>query len=140
MTLYVTEKEMIYRFVDGLKKAADRCLEIIKAEENQKPLLFTEFLHSIKISAGSAHQIAHAHEDPQWLSIRDLLERVIEAGQQIPVMTNHQNGLWMNIKKSLDSMRVRGEKLFVSRPKRRSDVLFELDQRFKNLPELSNQP
>lgn len=137
MVLYVNEQEMIERFVDGLRKASDRCVEIIRAPENEKPLLFTEFLHAIKISAGSAHQIAHAHEDPQWLSIRDLLEKVIEAGQEIPTMTDKQNGLWFNIKQSLDHLCVKGQKLFIARPKKRSDVLIELDQRLKNMPEFT---
>lgn len=52
--LYVTEPEMLVRFVDGLK-----------------------------VAAGSAHQLAHAQSNPNWLQVRDLLETLIEKGQKM---------------------------------------------------------
>lgn len=54
MTVYITEPEMLIRFIDGLK-----------------------------IAAGSAHQLAHAQENPNWLKIRDALETMIEQGQKL---------------------------------------------------------
>lgn len=54
MVLYVSEPEMLVRFVDGLK-----------------------------VAAGSAHQLAHAQENPNWLKVRDLLEALIESGQKM---------------------------------------------------------
>lgn len=54
MVLYVSEPEMLVRFVDGLK-----------------------------VAAGSAHQLAHAQENPNWLKVRDLLEGLIESGQKM---------------------------------------------------------
>ncbi len=54
MTVYVSEPEMLVRFVDGLK-----------------------------VAAGSAHQLAHAQSNPSWLSIRDFLENMIEKGQRL---------------------------------------------------------
>lgn len=54
MVVYISEPEMLMRFTDG-----------------------------IKIAAGSAHQLAHAQENPNWLKIRDMLESVIEAGQKL---------------------------------------------------------
>lgn len=54
MTLYVSEPEMLNRFVEGLKTAA-----------------------------GSAHQLAHAQQNPNWLQVRDLLETLIEKGQRL---------------------------------------------------------
>jgi uncharacterized membrane protein YfbV (UPF0208 family) len=54
MTVYISEPEMLVRFVDGLK-----------------------------VAAGSAHQLAHAQENPNWLSIRDKLETLIEMGQKM---------------------------------------------------------
>lgn len=54
MVVYISEPEMLIRFVDGLK-----------------------------IAAGSAHQLAHAQENPNWLQIRDLLESLIEKGQKL---------------------------------------------------------
>lgn len=52
--LYVSEPEMLVRFVDGLK-----------------------------VAAGSAHQLAHAQSNPNWLQVRDLLESLIEKGQKM---------------------------------------------------------
>lgn len=54
MVIYVSEPEMLLRFVDGLK-----------------------------IAAGSSHQLAHAQENPNWLKIRDMLENLIESGQKM---------------------------------------------------------
>lgn len=54
MPLYVSEPEMLVRFVDGLK-----------------------------VAAGSAHQLAHSQENPNWLKVRDMLENLIESGQKM---------------------------------------------------------
>ena len=52
--IYISEPEMLVRFVDGLK-----------------------------VAAGSAHQLAHAQENPNWLKVRDMLESLIEKGQKM---------------------------------------------------------
>lgn len=54
MVILISEPEMLLRFVDGLK-----------------------------VAAGSAHQLAHAQENPSWLKVRDLLEGLIESGQKL---------------------------------------------------------
>jgi hypothetical protein len=54
MVIFVSEPEMLLRFVDGLKTAA-----------------------------GSAHQLAHTQENPNWLKVRDMLENLIESGQKM---------------------------------------------------------
>lgn len=77
MAIYISEPEMLVRFVDGLKAAA-----------------------------GSAHQLAHAQENPKWLTVRDKLEMLIMAGQQLAMA------------KSMP----------------RQQVLAELDIRAKNIP------
>lgn len=56
MTVYISEPEMLVRFVDGLK-----------------------------IAAGSAHQLAHAQSNPNWLKVRDLLENIMTQGQTLAV-------------------------------------------------------
>ncbi len=56
MVIYISEPEMLVRFVDGLK-----------------------------IAAGSAHQMAHAQSNPNWLKVRDYLENLIEAGQKMAI-------------------------------------------------------
>src|ERR1700761_7277790 len=142
MTLYITEKEMLDRYVDSLDKASARCLDIIKAEEKDKPALFVEFLNSIKVAAGSSHQLAHSRPDqsPQWLDLRNLLENVLEAGKELPLMTNKQNGLWMNIRNSLKTLTEKGKKVAFSRGMSRTDVLFDMDLRMKNAPNLVSSP
>lgn len=52
--IYISEPEMLVRFVDGLK-----------------------------VAAGSAHQLAHAQSNPHWLKVRDSLESLIEHGQKM---------------------------------------------------------
>lgn len=81
MTLFISEPEMLNRFVDGLKTAA-----------------------------GSAHQLAHAQENPSWLKVRDYLENLIEKGQR----------------------------LAISKSMSRQEVLRQLDVRQSNIPKDSN--
>lgn len=45
--------------------------------------MLVRFVDGLKVSAGSAHQLAHAQENPNWLKIRDLLENLIETGQKM---------------------------------------------------------
>lgn len=54
MVIVISEPEMLVRFVDGLK-----------------------------IAAGSAHQLAHAQSNPNWLKVRDMLENLVESGQKM---------------------------------------------------------
>ena len=142
MTIYITEAEMLDRYVQGLQQAADRCIEIIKADEKDKPELFVEFLNGIKVAAGSSHQLAHSRPDqsPQWLDLRNLLENILEAGKELPLMTNKQNGLWMNIRNSLKTLTEKGKKVAFSRGMSRTDVLFDMDLRMKNSPNLVGSP
>lgn len=81
MTIYISEPEMLVRFVDGLK-----------------------------IAAGSAHQLAHAQENPNWLKIRDMLEALIDKGQTMAV----------------------------SKAMPRQEVLRELDKRLLSVPRDTN--
>lgn len=81
MTIYVSEPEMLVRFVDGLK-----------------------------VAAGSAHQLAHAQENPNWLKVRDMLENLIESGQ----------------------------KMAMARSMPRQEVLAELNLRQMNMPKNTN--
>ena len=133
MTLYVTEQEMVERYVDSLKKASSRSLEMIKADFGKRPKLFIEFIAEIKVAAGSAHQLFHSQQNPYWLKIRDALEKIIEIGQTVPPQSVKQNGLWSQIKTSLDGMIERGQKLFIVKPMQALDVLAEMALREKKL-------
>lgn len=134
--LYVTESEMIERYVDSLKKAASRAGEFMTAKEEDKPELFVDFIDGLKVAAGSSHQLAHAQMNPQWLDLRNLLEQVIEVGQLLPTFEGTEPS-WKRIETSLKQMIVKGQKIFTSRSIARQDVLESLDRRLKSLPDLN---
>lgn len=129
MSLEISEYEMIERYVDGLNKAASRAREFVTAEEQRKPLLFVEFTDGLKAAAGSAHQLAHAQSNPNFLGIRDVLEKVIGGAQGLITCGPKSNGSWMVIKQSLEEMAVRGRKMATSKALTRQEVLDVLDVR-----------
>lgn len=129
MSLYISEQEMIQRYGDGLAQASDRAKDFLTAKEVDKPRLFVEFIHGLKVAAGSAHQLSHQQENPHFLTLRDLLEKIIEIGQTLPTFTQQQNGMWMGIKKSLDEMAVKGKKMATSKSVTRTEVLDALNLR-----------
>lgn len=45
--------------------------------------MLLRFVDGLKVAAGSAHQLAHAQENPNWLKVRDMLENLIESGQKM---------------------------------------------------------
>ncbi len=130
--LEITEKEMLDRYVDGLKRAVSHAKEFHNSSPDQKPQLFLDFIDGIKVAAGSAHQLAHAQENPKWLSTRDILEAVIAASQDIKVFIQEDNKHWDQIKTALEGMIVMGTKLATSKAMKRIDVLAHLDERAKN--------
>lgn len=129
MTLEISEQEMISRYVDSLKRAASRAVEFIRAEESAKPALFVDFLHQIKVAAGSAHQLGITQENTHFLVLRDKLEMIIEVGQTLPTFGPKQNGLWMSIKNSLEQMAQTGFRLATSKGMKRTEVLANLNLR-----------
>lgn len=138
MSLYISESEMTSRFADGLAQASDRAKDFMSAKEVDKPKLFVEFIQGLKIAAGSAHQLAHTQENPHFLTLRDILEKIIELGQTLPTFKQTQNGMWLSIKKSLDEMAIKGKKMATSKAVLRSDVLEMLDLRQIKLDEELN--
>lgn len=131
LTLYVTESEMIERFIDSLKRAADRAKMFPEAENKKKGEIFVEFIDDIKIAAGSAHQLGHTQENPKWLDTRDLLENIITVGYSLPQNNETENGLWAKVETLLLQLSETGRKLATMRAMKRSDVLLHLDQRAK---------
>lgn len=134
--IYVTESEMIERYVDSLKKAAARAEEFTTAKDVNKPKLFVDFIDGLKVAAGSAHQLAHAQMNPKWLDLRNVLEKIVEIGQELPTFegTNH---LWIKIKGNLEQLADKGQRMASARAVSRQDVLESLDHRLKNLPDLN---
>lgn len=45
--------------------------------------MLNRFVDGLKVAAGSAHQLAHAQENTNWLKVRDMLESLIEKGQRL---------------------------------------------------------
>ena len=125
MTLYLTEKQVLNRYVDGLREASSRAQEMMRSQESDKPKILVDFIHAMRTSAGSAHQLAHSQQDHStaWLNLRDLLEKIIEIGEVLPLITSKSNGSWLTIKQQLDQMIVNGEKLFTSKAFSRHEIL-----------------
>lgn len=129
MSLVVSEHEMIERFVAGCNEAGDRAKQFLKCEENEKPRLFTEFAHGLKVAAGSAHQLAITQENPNFLNIRDVLEKVIAGSQDLVTCGPLSNGSWLSISKSLEGIALRGQRMARAKAMSRTDVLANLDVR-----------
>lgn len=102
---------MIGRYSDSLSRASSIAKQFMTCQEVEKPQLFTDFLHELRVAAGSAHQIAIYRENTHLLEIRDQLEKIIEVGQTLPTFTGNQRGLWFGIKQSLDGLSDKGRKI-----------------------------
>jgi hypothetical protein len=51
--------------------------------DTTEPEMLMRFMQALKDAAGSAHQLAHAQQNPNWLSVRDLLEATREQGAKM---------------------------------------------------------
>lgn len=130
MVLYVTEAEMTERFVDSLKEASSRCKELITSEEVQKPEIFVRLVSSLKVAAGSAHQLSMAQMNPQWLMFRDALESFSVFAQDT-VFKQSEASTWTTVANHLDKLAYNGKKLATSKSIARTDALEILDHREK---------
>lgn len=137
MVLYVSEMEMIERFSDSLKEAASRCRELPKTAESERPEIFVRLVSSLKISAGSAHQISMARLDPRWLQFRDTLEMFSIVAQET-VFKDSDGPSWETIAKELDKLAYTGSKLFGAKARSRDDVLDDLLKREEANKEVVN--
>ena len=133
MVLYVSESEMIERFSQGLSKSAARAKEFLTIPQDKKPQTFVDFIDGIKVAAGSAHQLAHAQENPHWLEVRDYLEGVIELGQNLPTLSTEKTShLSLQVETNLLNMKDIGIKMARAKPMSRNDVLANLTLRELN--------
>lgn len=130
MVLYVTETEMTERFCDSLKEASSRCKELPVADEVKKPEIFVKLVHSLKVAAGSAHQLSMAQTNPQWLMFRDALESFSVFAQDT-VFKNEDAKIWTTVADHLDKLAYNGKKLSSAKSVSRSDVLDQLAVREK---------
>lgn len=132
MPIYVSETEMLERFVDSLKKSANRASEFITSEETSKPELFVDFIEGLKIAAGSSHQLGATRMDPRWLTIRDLIENVLDLGKTMPPTKGDDSQMWNDIKTLLTKLAENGQKLYNLRSMARVDVLSAMTAREQN--------
>lgn len=131
MVLYVSETEMIERFVDSLKEAASRCREFSKVPEVDRPDVFVKLVSSLKVGAGSAHQLSMAQVNPKWLQIRDTLE-MFSIYCQETIFKDSEGPTWEIVAKELDKLSYNGIKMARSKAVSRDDVLEELLKREEN--------
>lgn len=138
MTLFITEAEMLDRYIDGLKKSASRAGEFLSAKENEKLRLFVDFIDGIKVAAGSAHQLAHSQMNPKWLDTRDILEGIVTVSHQITNYDNEQVGpVWLRIQESLNNMIDTGRRIATGKAMGWQDIMLNLDARAKSAGILS---
>lgn len=121
---------MAERFIDGLKRASSAITEFLNADLKDKPEIFVTFLNSIKVSAGSAHQLAHAQENPNWFVVRDKLEFIMEKGPELP-LNNTPFTIWLTIKNNLEGLIENSRKMLTAKAMPRYEVLSQLAQRQK---------
>lgn len=117
---------MLSRYIDGLKKSASAANEITRSVHEAKPKVFVNFVEGLKVSAGSAHQLAHAQQNVQWLGIRDLLEAIIDKSQTIVVFNSSANHLWLSIETSLRNLMEKGKKMATSKAVTRVELLADV--------------
>ena len=117
---------MVTRYGDSMRRASSIAKQFMTAQENEKPQLFVDFIHELKVSAGSLHQLAIYRENTNLLTIRDTLEGIIDLGQTTPIFTSAQAGMWFSIKQSLDRLGENGVKIAESKAMSREEVLGNL--------------
>lgn len=133
MSLFLSEAEMLDRYVDGLKRSASRAGEFLSVGPDKKLKLFVEFIDGIKVAAGSSHQLAHSQMNPKWLDTRDILEGVITLSNTITDYGDEQVGpVWLQIQEMLNRMIDSGRKLATSRAMKWDEIISNLDHRAKN--------
>ena len=124
---------MIDRLLDSLKQASARAGEFSQSKEVSKPQVFLDFISALKTAAGSSHNLAHARMEVKWLDVRDVLEKIIDMGKELPLSRGDDSLMWLNIKSNLDQMIVNDQKLaFNTKMTTRPDTLKALDIREHN--------
>lgn len=135
----VTEHEAISRFIEGIKEASSSIRLLEDFEKNRDET--TKFAKALRVASGSAWQLYHMQDNPDFLAIRDQLEILMKQGS-IMAVNKH---LGFNIKAkygvspfvALSNMLLAiseiGARLATSKAVPRNVVLGALDERQKNL-------
>lgn len=132
MSIEISESEMLYRYADGLSKASSAAKQLSQPMNPDQPQALADFLHGLKVAAGSAHQLGVYRENFSLLDVRDILENVIDQVQEMTATAVSGNPLWARIEEFLKGMSDKGTKMADSKPISRQDVLSELNYRQKN--------
>lgn len=133
MALEIGEREMINRLSDSMKEAADRANILASGITIEKPQALSEFLHALKVAAGSAHQLAIYRENLSLFNVRDTLEKVLEYSRDLPLSMNNSSLIWLSIRDSLLGIRETAIKSADAKAKARQEVLAELTFRQTHL-------
>lgn len=131
MSLYLTESQILQRYVDCLKEAKDCAIRMVKSPLDEQPKIFIQFIDVLKKGAGCCHQLAHSRDgqNTKWLVLRDNLEKIIDLGKTLPSLTKQNNGAWLQISKVLGQLVEHGKKLYDTKAMTRAETLFDLDLR-----------
>ncbi len=132
MVIEISEREMILRFVDALSQSASAASQLSRPSNPDQPQALVDFIHGLKVAAGSAHQLGIYRENLKMLSIRDLLENIIEVSNDIIATSASENPYWIQIQDFLKEMSKQGAQIADSKPQSRLEVLADLDIRARN--------
>jgi len=132
MPLEITEKEMLSRFTDALKQSASAAKELAEPMNEKQPKALHDFIHGLKVAAGSTHQLGIYRENLSLLDVRDILEQVIDASQSMVAASISGSPYWVSIQDFLKNMSEQGVKMAESKAMSRQDVLANLVLRAKN--------
>lgn len=128
-----TEAEMVGRFVDGCRNAADCAARICRAfmqDAIPAPGDLTTMLRWMRQASGSAGQLAHAQANPAFLSIRDNLETMRGMVMRVSLADPLRSGLLLaTLGNALTQAAVTVGRIATARPIARPDVLAALDAR-----------
>lgn len=129
----ITEAEMVERLVDGAGDAADCIREMCQAITMMMaptPNSLIRFRRAMKDASGSAGQLAHAQQNPAYLTLRDQMEAIVPQATQAAMSRDPRAGLMLaQIGTVLDGLRDAVLQIAVAKSVPRPDVLAMLDER-----------
>lgn len=131
------EKEMIERFSDATRQAADRVQDVCRALMLNAPVMprtLLDLRRMLGIASASAHQLGHAQSNPAFFGIRDQLDEATKHITAAVMSRSPRAGVALSmLGQVLDRLWREGQKMATSRAVARQDVLAALDVRQKAL-------
>lgn len=131
------ESEMIERFVDATRQAADRVQDVCRALMLNAPVMPRTLLalrRSLGIASASAHQLGHAQSNPAFFGLRDQLDETTKHITAAVMSRSPRSGVVLSmLGQVLDRLWRDGQRIATSRAVSRQDVLAALDVRQRAL-------